>query len=62
MKSDIPRESILGPILFNIFIHDIDDQMEYAHSKFVDNTKLNNAVDLLEGWDAIQRDLDKLEQ
>ncbi|KAJ7423487.1 hypothetical protein BTVI_09625 [Pitangus sulphuratus] len=62
VTSGVPWGSILGPIFFNIFINELDDEAECTFSKFVNDTQQRSdqynrskaagqrALDSLEKW------------
>jgi len=60
--NSVPQGYILGAVLFNIFIKDVDSKIECTLSKLADDPKLSGADHMPVGQDAIQRDLDKLER
>lgn len=48
--------------LFNIFINYLNSEIECTHSTFADDTKVRAVVVTVEGRNAIQRDMDRLEK
>ena len=55
------RVHVLGPVLFNIFISDLDEEVQGKIIKSADDTKLGRIANTLEDRMKIQSDLDKLE-
>ena len=61
VTTGVPQGLVLGPILFNSYNDDSSSGIKCTLSKFADDTSLCGTVDTLEGQDAIQRDINRLE-
>lgn len=60
--SGVHEDSVLGLMLFSIFLSYINSGIECTLSKFVNDTKLCGVVYMPKRQDAIQRNLDRLEK
>ena len=55
--SGVPQGSVLGPILFVLYINDIDDTVNSKILKFADDTKIYHRVDSADGIESMRVDL-----
>ncbi len=62
VTSGIPQGSVLGPILFILYINDLPDEVSNDVYLFADDTKLYSKINDDEDSDKLQDDLTKLEE
>ena len=60
VKSRVPQGTVLGPLMFLLYINDIGDQIDGHMGLFADDSALYGVVGSIQDAQSLQRDLDNL--
>ena len=60
VKSSVPQGSVLGPVLFNIYVSDMPRNVDSILLQFADDVKMFRAIKTTQDFHCLQSDIDKL--
>ena len=62
VTSGVPQGSVLGPLLFVIYINDLTKQLENMAKLYADDSKLMRKVESEEDKESLQKDIDRISE